>query len=119
MHHGMQNANGLETLGDEPLQKRESFGISLFGEGMQDQFPFFKGQVLIRGKALIRLLDSGVEPVAQRGDKRFPVGRKGHLCAIRLKLLGILLPGNQLLAIVRVLITPLDVEMPDLRSQSS
>lgn len=111
MHQGIQNANGLQPLSDDALQQCKSLRVNLFGEWMQDEFPFFKGQVLIRGKVLIRLLYPGMEPVAQRGDKRLSVGRKFNLRAIRLELLGILLPGNQLLAIVRVLVTPLDVEI--------
>jgi hypothetical protein len=63
---------------------------------MQDQFPFLKGQVLIRGKVLIRLLYSGMQPVAQRGDKRFPVGREFDQRAIRLELLCILLEGKSI-----------------------
>src|SRR5262249_16221268 len=111
MHHGMQNANGLQSLGDDMLQQSKPLGVSLSGQWMQDEFPLFKGQVLIGGKALIRLLYAGMQPVTQRGDKGFAVGGKSHLPAIRLKLLGILPPRNQLLAIVRVLITPLDVEI--------
>ena len=111
MHHGMKDANGLETLSDDPLQKRESLGISLFGEWTQDQFPFFKIQILIRRKLLIRLLYSGMQPVAQIGNKSFPVGREFNQRAIRLELLCILLPGNQLLAIVSILITALHVEI--------
>ena len=96
MHQGIQNANGLQPLSDDALQQCKSLRVNLFGEWMQDEFPFFKGQVLIRGKVLIRLLYPGMEPVAQRGDKRLSVGRKFNLRAIRLELLGILLEGKSI-----------------------
>jgi len=110
MRQHVENADRLQALDQGCLQLRQPLWNRFLVQGTNDRFALLNTHILV-GEGRIRLACALFQPGAYMRDKSFSIRRQFHQFAIVGNLLVISTPRNELVPIVSILITALDVEI--------
>src|SRR5579871_420106 len=74
----IKDRDGFQAFCEELLENGESLWLFLLFHWAQDEFPFFKAQMLVRRKCIVCLFDPRMEPVAHVFHKCLCIGGQSN-----------------------------------------